>query len=288
MCSTRPRFSEVSPALPLKQFQYSFDWRSPSLDLARKIVERFLFSRLYLPGGRWYDMALALCPQVMSQDQHLRSSEMKATPVYLLGHFSSLRHVHHTTSRVFEGGCRTLTCQFGLPGPPFTACSKLIEYMAVWGWCVRGLTAPLEAIQRRACVTVSISLWSWSLRPDRLHCLHGWLSPFAWQWSPTLTDLWILGRAISETVRSCGLMIFESSLPAGQFRQCLSMFSGRSVSVVWCGTMVFDMVDFFLNIVNTTPRLSEMLKEKIIRDTFGISSTECWPTNYISLSIYSG
>ena len=58
------------------------------------------------------------CPQVVSQaPQHFRTSEKQATcegcffsPVYLLGHFPSLRHLQGSTATgVFEGGCRQLT-----------------------------------------------------------------------------------------------------------------------------------------------------------------------------------
>ena len=46
-------FRSVSPMLPLKRFQYSSNWRWPSLVLSRKIVERFLFPRISPPGDRW-------------------------------------------------------------------------------------------------------------------------------------------------------------------------------------------------------------------------------------------
>ena len=74
-----PHFSEVSPTLPLKQFQCSSDRRWPSRDLSGKIFDRFLFPRLSPPGDRSV-MSLALCPQVVAQaPQYFRSSEMQAT-----------------------------------------------------------------------------------------------------------------------------------------------------------------------------------------------------------------
>ena len=63
-------------------------------------------------------MSLALCPQVVSQaPQHFRSSKKQAIcevlhcpPVYLLGHFPSLRHIQGSIpTGVFEGGCGPLT-----------------------------------------------------------------------------------------------------------------------------------------------------------------------------------
>ena len=51
MRSAPPRLWEVHPALrPLKRFRRSSDWRWPPLVLSRKIVERFLLSRLSLPN----------------------------------------------------------------------------------------------------------------------------------------------------------------------------------------------------------------------------------------------
>ena len=49
-----PCLSEVSPKLPLKQFQCSSDW----------FVQRFLFLRISPPGDRWCDV-LGFAPQVV-------------------------------------------------------------------------------------------------------------------------------------------------------------------------------------------------------------------------------
>ena len=57
MCSvkptcTPPRLSEVSPVLPLKQFQCLSDWLWSSLVLWRKIVECFFFACLSPPSDQ--------------------------------------------------------------------------------------------------------------------------------------------------------------------------------------------------------------------------------------------
>ena len=74
-------------------------------------------------------------------------------PVYLLSNFPSLWHVW-------------------LPIPLITFCSKLDESVRMIAHVI--WLSPLEAIQRKAWVTASPPLWSWRLRPCRLHCLHGW------------------------------------------------------------------------------------------------------------------
>ena len=72
-----PRLSEVSPTLPLKQFQCSSDWWWPSLVLSMKSDSSFKASLLQEIHGV---MSLALCPQVVSQaSQHFRSFETHAT-----------------------------------------------------------------------------------------------------------------------------------------------------------------------------------------------------------------
>ena len=77
---TPSRLSEVSPTLPLKQFQCSSDWRWLSVVLSRKVVQRFLFPCLSLLQAIDGVMSLALCPHVVSQaPQHFKSSEMQAT-----------------------------------------------------------------------------------------------------------------------------------------------------------------------------------------------------------------
>ena len=59
-------------------------------------------------------MSLGLCPQAASQvPQHFRDASyfwgLLFPPVYLLGHFPSVRHVQGSTPTwVFEGGCRPM------------------------------------------------------------------------------------------------------------------------------------------------------------------------------------
>ena len=88
--------SEVSPTLPLKQFQCPSVWSS--LALSRKVVWRFLFPRLSPPGHRWCDV-LGFVPagsvssfstlQIFRKTSHLWG--LLCPPVYLLGHLPSLR-----------------------------------------------------------------------------------------------------------------------------------------------------------------------------------------------------
>ena len=44
------------------------------------------------------------------------------------------------------------------------------------------------------CWLLPPPLPNWQSRPYRLHCLHGWWSHLAWQWSPILTGLWWLSH----------------------------------------------------------------------------------------------
>ena len=61
MCLEKPIYTlpcllEVSPMLPLKQFQSSSCSSSPFLVLSKKIDEHFLFPCLSPPGDRWCDV----------------------------------------------------------------------------------------------------------------------------------------------------------------------------------------------------------------------------------------
>ena len=94
ICALPPLLSDVSPKLPVKQFQCSCDWLCPFLVFWRKFVKRFLSPRLSPPDINGV-MTLALYPQVVSQaSQHFRSSETTcdgrfacAMLIYLLAHF---------------------------------------------------------------------------------------------------------------------------------------------------------------------------------------------------------
>ena len=130
ICSL-PRFSEVSPALPLKQFQFqsSSDWRWPFLILWKKSVERFLFPRLSPPGDRWCDAlrCVLLNTSDLPRRKPLVMAACPASLPCLLGHFPSIRRVQSSTpTGDFEGGCRTLThASMGFPFHfrPFVASS---------------------------------------------------------------------------------------------------------------------------------------------------------------------
>ena len=105
--------SEASRTLPLKRFQCSSDWQWPSLVPWRKIVWRFLCPRLSPPVDRWCHV-LGFVPAgtrsfstlwIFREASHLWG--LLFAPVYLLGHFPSLRHVRDTLgtqreTRVFQ------------------------------------------------------------------------------------------------------------------------------------------------------------------------------------------
>ena len=80
ICSL-PRLSEVSPTLPLKQFQFksSSDWRCPFLILSKKSIERFLFPRLSPPGDRWCHALRCVLEGTSQAPQHFRSSQTQTT-----------------------------------------------------------------------------------------------------------------------------------------------------------------------------------------------------------------
>ena len=87
--------------------------------------------------------SLTLCPQVVSQaPEHFSSFEKKkkghlwgllCSPVYLLGHFPSLRYVQGSTRiAVFEGGCRPST--YSCLGFPFHFSLFVASSFNMWGW----------------------------------------------------------------------------------------------------------------------------------------------------------
>ena len=170
-----PRLSEVSPALPLKWFRCSSDWRWPSLVLSRKTSSRissFSASLLQVINGV---MSLALCPQVVSQaSQHFRSSEKQA--IYE-GCFASLSawsfpftpacpgQYNH---RTFQRWMLTInTFQSGLPISLFVASS--LNLFHFWKQCCPpGLTSLLPGYLQLYC----------------LLC-HGWKEPTVVQGAPS-------------------------------------------------------------------------------------------------------
>ena len=92
--------SQVFPMFPLKQLHCSSDWRWPSLVLSRKIIKCFPFPRLSPPGDWWRDVLIFVPAgsvsssstlEIFCYTNHLRW--LHGPPVYLLGHFPSLRHI---------------------------------------------------------------------------------------------------------------------------------------------------------------------------------------------------
>ena len=130
-----PRLSEFPPTLPLKQFKCSSDWLWPSFVLSRKIGWCFLCSHL---SSR---QLMMLCPWLCALSSISSSSTFQifqdanllvgllCAPVYLLGRFPLLRHVHGSTpTGVFEIGCWTLThASLRFLFYIFLFCNKLIE-----------------------------------------------------------------------------------------------------------------------------------------------------------------
>ena len=173
------RHSEVSPTLPLKRFQCSFDWRWPSLALSRKIVERFLFPRLSAPGDRWCAV-LGFVPavsvsssstlQIFREESHLRG--LLCPPIFsdISLHSGIYRAVHqqevwkvdvdhwhisvwvsHSNVTLFAASSLNLWRWWHM----WSDCHLLRQSSGGQGWL---LPPPLSR---------------WSLRPYRLHCLHG-------------------------------------------------------------------------------------------------------------------
>ena len=125
MCSEKPtcappRLSEVSPTLSftaLTMVPMLCDWRWPSLVLWRKIVKAEASVHASPPGDRWCDV-LGFVPacsvssssalQIFRETSHLWG--LLFPPVYLLGHFPSLRHV--CSQFMQTAHCQTIKKQF--------------------------------------------------------------------------------------------------------------------------------------------------------------------------------
>ena len=128
-------------------------------------------------------------------------------PVYLIGHFPSLRHVQGSTpTGVFKGRCRLFDIfQSGLPIPLFIFCSKPIESGRMTA-CVLRLS-PLEAIQRRAWVTASTSIVKLEVETVQA-ALSSWMVV-----TPCLTvkpypDWSLVTEPSVYAMRSCGFAVF--------------------------------------------------------------------------------
>ena len=143
----------VSQMFPQRCLRNS-DWRWPSLVISKKIVQSFLCPRLCPPCDRWCDVlgfvpagSVSNCStlQIFRDASHLWG--LLCPPVYLLGHFGSLRHIQGSTCthRIFRRWRSTIgTFQSGLPDRRFIFCSKFIESVRR-RTCVVWLS-PLEAI----------------------------------------------------------------------------------------------------------------------------------------------
>ena len=95
---TPPCLSEVSPLLPLKQFQCSSDWRWPSLKSHPFKQDHLALSLSMPPLGDWWCDVLGLVStgnvsKLLNIADFLRSKPL-VRPVYLLGHFSSPQGQH--------------------------------------------------------------------------------------------------------------------------------------------------------------------------------------------------
>lgn len=165
-----PRLSSVGPVLPFKQSHCWSDWRRP-----RKMVERFLFLRLFFPGYRWLRDVLGFVPaggvSSFSTLHIIRDAShfgwLLCPPVCLLSYFAWFRHVQN--KGVFEGQCWILS-------------QANIDFQFHFSLFLDKIT---ESVRMMACVVCHLSrqssrehvwqlpfpLWSWRLKPNRLHCL---------------------------------------------------------------------------------------------------------------------
>ena len=94
-----------------------------------------------------------------------------------------------TSTGVSKVGCWILT--HSSRGFPFHFSLFVANSLNLWGqWHVWSDCHFLRQSSGRHGLLLSPPLSSWRLGLYRLHCLHGRQSQLAWQWSPTLTDLW--------------------------------------------------------------------------------------------------
>ena len=119
-------------------------------------------------------------------------------------------------------------------------------------------------------------LLSWRLRPCRLHCLHGWWSHPAWQWSPTLTGLWRLSHQCTlwglvvwcfldweawSLTPFCLLAIFYSAFPSFLVECFIEMLES-----VWVPFPLFQLAYLQYRVICLThPRLAPSLSVSLFR-----------------------
>ena len=195
-----PRLSKVSPMLRLKQFQCWSDCQWLCLVLGRWTTAAFLYASLL----QAFDgvMSLVLCPQSLSPTpQHgFRSSGTQATCDHCLPRQStSICSVISLKSSM----SRTVDPQESLNWnvehchmPVWTSHStfyllSVAGSLSLWEWLhvCSGCRSSRQSSGEHVWL-LPFPLSSWTLSPYRRHCLHGWWSHFALQWSPTLIGLW--------------------------------------------------------------------------------------------------
>ena len=140
--------------------------------------------------------------QIFREASHLWG--LLCPSVYLIDRFPPLWHVQGSTpTEVFKGGCRPLT--HSSLGFPFHFSLFVASSLNLWRWWrVFFDCHHLRQSSGGHGWLLPPPLSSWRLRQYRLHCLYGWWSHLAWQWSPTLTGLWWLSHRC--TLRSCSLL----------------------------------------------------------------------------------
>ena len=130
--------------------------------------------------------------QIFREASHLWG--LLCPSVYLIDRFPPLWHVQGSTpTEVFKGGCRPLT--HSSLGFPFHFSLFVASSLNLWRWWrVFFDCHHLRQSSGGHGWLLPPPLSSWRLRQYRLHCLYGWWSHLAWQWSPTLTGLWWLSH----------------------------------------------------------------------------------------------
>ena len=133
-------------------------------------------------------ISLALCPQVVSQTpQNFRSSETQASCDGCFDRQSicSVISFHSGLSRAV---------QYIHRGFRFHISFSVASSRSLWGWWP---VWPDFYLSRRSSGGRGWQLPSpfsnWRFRSHRLHCLHGWWSHLAWQWSLKLEcmTIWV-------------------------------------------------------------------------------------------------
>ena len=179
-----------------------------SFQNSRKTMEHcFLFPCLSPPGDSsvwcpWHcvpagSVSSSSTLQIFWDASHLWW--MLYLPVYLLSHFPSLQHVQGSTSTVVLKGRGWPLTYIPVWASHYYSSLFVANSLNLRGWRHCGLS-PLEANQWRVWVTTSTSIVKLEVEMYRLHCLHGWWSHTAWQWSPTAPTTSVHERIVQITV----------------------------------------------------------------------------------------